>query len=250
MIKTLILLISVVAIVLGLVVALAGPGTRFGVWEYTTGLQILRSLALPLIVAAGLSVICVLVALFSARGIVLLPVLATLIAGGAAYAPIKMKSLAEANPFIHDITTDFTNPPPIIAGASAERKNPAAYVGDEPAPKSEMTTAEAQRDAFPDIETLVLTRSVDKIAADVSAVIEEMGMEIIDNTNTENGRLIEATYKSAWFGFVDDFVVRLDEDGDKTNVDVRSKSRVGVSDLGANAQRVRTFTEKLKAAAG
>ena len=60
---------------------------------------------------------------------------------------------------------------------------------------------------------------------------------------------IEAVATTFWYGFKDDFIVRLTPMSDGgTRIDVRSKSRVGLSDLGANAQRVRKFLESLKAA--
>ena len=75
-----------------------------------------------------------------------------------------------------------------------------------------------------------------------------MNMELLSATFVDDKWRIEATYKSRWFGFIDDFVVRLTPEGSMTRVDVRSKSRVGGSDLGANAARVRAFYEKLEAA--
>ena len=59
------------------------------------------------------------------------------------------------------------------------------------------------------------------------------------------GRL-EATARTRWFGFRDDVVVRVAADGTGTRVDVRSVSRVGRSDLGTNARRIRGFLEKLR----
>ncbi len=247
MLRSLILLVSLAAVGLALAIIAAGPGTRFGLWDYGTGLHIIRTAALPVLVAAGLSVVAFIVSLIAVREVALMTLLAAMMAGVAAYVPIKMKALFEANPIIHDITTDFSNPPPIIMGASFERKNPAVYVGDEKAPRSDITIAEAQREAFPGIGPLLLDGSIDANAEKVRHVIAAMGMVIISDASSEEGQLIEATYTSAWFGFVDDFVVRLQPDGSKTRIDVRSKSRVGLSDLGANARRVQEFFEKLEA---
>jgi len=246
MIRSLILLVSLVAVGLALAIASAGPGTRFGLWEYSTGLQIIRTAALPVLVAAGLSAVGFFVSLFAAREAALFALMAAAMAGGAGFVPIKMKQLVEANPFIHDITTDFSDPPPIVSGAEFERKNPADYVGDEKMYGSEITVAQAQRDAFPDIEPLLLDGAVDENAEKVRGVLEGMGMAILNDTPMENGRLIEATATSAWFGFIDDFVVRLRPDGSMTRIDVRSKSRVGMSDLGANARRVQGFFDELR----
>jgi uncharacterized protein (DUF1499 family) len=246
MLRSLILLVSLVAVGLALAIVAAGPGTRFGLWDYGTGLQIIRTVALPVLIAAGLSVAAFIISLIAVREVALMAFLAAVMAGTAGYVPIKMKAYFEANPIIHDITTDFDNPPPIIMGASFERKNPAEYVGDEKAPGGEATIAEAQREAFPDIMPLLLDGSIEDNAKNVRSVIAEMGMVILSDASSEDSQLIEATYTSAWFGFIDDFVVRLQADGEKTRVDVRSKSRVGTSDLGANARRVQEFFKKLQ----
>ena len=106
--------------------------------------------------------------------------------------------------------------------------------------------AEAQKAAFPDIQPLVVGTPMDDVAQAARKIIEEMNMDVLDET--EDGKIltIEAASTSFWFGFVDDFVVRIQPSSDNTRIDVRSKSRVGVSDLGANAQRVRTFVSKLE----
>lgn len=244
--KLLIWLISLAALGLALAIAVAGPGTRIGVWDYGTGLQIIRQAALPVMVAAGASVAAFVLALFTSRGLAVLPLIAAVTAGVAAMVPVKMKAAVDANPFIHDITTDFSDPPPIIIAANEQRNNPPEYVGDEPAPRSDMTTAEAQRNAFPDIETMHVAMSVEDAAARAKSVVTDMGMKLLSNGPINDEWMIEAADTSFWFGFVDDFIVRIRPDGDGAMIDLRSKSRVGVSDLGANAQRVRTFIEKFE----
>ena len=58
------------------------------------------------------------------------------------------------------------------------------------------------------------------------------------------GRL-EAVATTAWFGFKDDIVVRIAPAGDGSRVDVRSKSRLGLSDVGTNARRIRRFMARM-----
>ena len=62
----------------------------------------------------------------------------------------------------------------------------------------------------------------------------------------EEGRF-EATETSAFFQFKDDVVLRVrpSETGERSIVDMRSVSRVGISDLGMNAKRVRAFLADL-----
>ena len=71
-----------------------------------------------------------------------------------------------------------------------------------------------------------------------------MGWQIIDD-NKAAGR-IEATATTFWFGFMDDIVIRIRADGSGSRVDVRSESRVGVSDLGKNAERIAKFLAAMK----
>ena len=57
---------------------------------------------------------------------------------------------------------------------------------------------------------------------------------------------IEANEASRWFGFVDDVVIRVSADGAGSRIDVRSVSRMGRSDFGVNAGRVRAYLAALK----
>ena len=63
-----------------------------------------------------------------------------------------------------------------------------------------------------------------------------------------SGRVFEGVATSRIFGFKDDFVVRVRPDGTGSLVDMRSKSRDGKGDLGANAERIRSFLKELSAA--
>ncbi|MEL6360205.1 MAG: DUF1499 domain-containing protein [Pseudomonadota bacterium] len=250
--KLIIGLLSVIAILLAGTIFAAGPGTRLGVWGYEFGLGLLFTFGLPVVIATGGAVIALLLALIRERSMLVLALIALVLSGAAASIPLQMKKLADGNPFIHDITTDFDNPPAIIAAADLPRDNPAAYAGNEPAPKTdpEISTAEAQRQAFPDIQTIVFQGDLEAAREKTRAVLEEMKMEVLAegpvSEEPGSGWRVEATFTSTWFGFVDDFIVRLvpQEDG-TTLIDLRSKSRVGISDLGANAARVRTFRDRL-----
>ncbi|WP_428409494.1 DUF1499 domain-containing protein [Hyphococcus sp.] len=254
------LLLALAALGCAAAIALAGPGTQLGWWTWGEGLSLIRKVSAPvelgpvgvppILAAAVLAGVTGLATLFmSSRGIGLFALVAAAAAAAAMQVPLKMRAAFEANPFIHDVTTDFDNPPPIIAGADEERINPPEYVGDKMVPNSDKTVRQAQAEAFPDLKPKLVNASLDETAELVRIILRDMNMEQLDETLTDDGWLIEAAYTSRWFGFVDDFVVRLTPEGPRTRVDVRSKSRVGGSDLGANAARVRAFFEKLDAAA-
>jgi len=266
MISRIVGLFGLFALACALAIGVAGPGSRLGLWDWSFGLQLIRDISAPRAIAGGLS----LSPLFTGAGLALLggvvalvtknfraggfAILSALLAGGAAMVPLKMRAAFAANPFIHEVTTDFENPPAIIAAAGLPRKNPAEYRGADPVPQSTdgLTVAGAQRRAFPDIAPIVVVENLEGARAAARSVIADMGMEILaegpDGDQSGAGWRIEAVHTSAAFGFKDDFIVRLTplaQGG--IRIDLRSKSRVGGSDLGANAARVRDFSKRLSA---
>ena len=101
-----------------------------------------------------------------------------------------------------------------------------------------------QKAAYPDL-TAVITKAPKEQVFDLAkSTLESMGLEITD-ASPADGRL-EAVDTTLLYGFKDDMVVRVEESPEGTRVDVRSKSRVGRSDLGVNARRIRTFLTKLR----
>jgi len=145
---------------------------------------------------------------------------------------------ARGTPPIHDITTDPDNPPafvailPLRAGAA----NPSDYAGSE--------VAVQQRRAYPDIQPLVLRATAAEAFDRALAVVRDLGWEVVASDRSA-GR-IEAVDTTFWFGFKDDVVIRIAEIEGSARIDVRSKSRVGVGDVGTNARRVRTLLSRLR----
>lgn len=141
-------------------------------------------------------------------------------------------------PAIHDITTDIDEPPVFAAilPLRADAQNPPEYDGAD--------TARQQRAAYPDIVTLKLEKPLGEVFAAAEQLTGKLGWTIV-TADRAAGR-IEATDTTTWFRFTDDIVIRLTFDGSATNVDIRSKSRVGKSDMGANATRIRAFLNQLK----
>lgn len=238
--------VSLAAIAAALAIFVAGPGVRFGLWSVTAGLGVLLGAAIPVVALAVLSLIALATAYFKKKSHLLIAAIAFAVSGGASLVPILMASAASKVPSIHDITTDASNPPRIVAGALAERANPADYVGRDPAPGSTppMLISEAQTLAYPDIAPLEVEGSISEIAERAKGVVEGMGMAVIGEGDEPGIHTIEAVATSFWFGFKDDFVVRVSETGEgRARIDIRSKSRVGLSDLGANAKRIRDFVK-------
>jgi uncharacterized protein (DUF1499 family) len=155
----------------------------------------------------------------------------------AAYVPVTWRMAADTLPRINDVSTDTQRPPAFAV--LARQPGPAANGGDQP---GEATLA-AQRAGYPDIKPLVLKAPPAEAFGRIERVAQAMNWEIVASDPAQ-GRL-EAVATSLWFGFKDDIVVRVTAAGDGSRVDIRSRSRVGVSDLGANAQRIRQFFARL-----
>ncbi len=105
--------------------------------------------------------------------------------------------------------------------------------------------ADPQREAYPDLRTLTFDASPARVFEAALETARSMpGWEVVARGPRE-GR-IEATVATRWFRFLDDVVVRVRPWGGGSAVDLRSRSRVGRSDVGANAARIREFTGKLE----
>jgi len=230
-----------VAIAAAILVAGAGPAYRYGGVELGQAFQFLMWGVYAAAGAGALAVLWVVFALIgrSTNGLAAF-VLALLLAGGAAYFPLAMKAQGDAVPPIHDITTDTANPPPFVAIAPlrAESKNGVDYNAAE--------NAEAQQKAYADIQPLVTDVPPADMFKRAEATARAMGWEIVAAEAGE-GR-IEATDTTMWFGFKDDVVIRIVAEGSGSRLDIRSMSRVGKSDLGKNAERIRAFLTAVKAA--
>jgi uncharacterized protein (DUF1499 family) len=152
--------------------------------------------------------------------------------------PLSHLQQATSVPAIHDITTDTADPPQFRAVADARdaAMNTVAYPGNE--------TAAKQEKAYPWIEPLVVARGPDAVFRVAKALVQDRGWTL-QAAEPDTGR-IEATAVTFWYGFRDDVAIRIaPTDDGRTRIDVRSASRVGISDLGVNAERVRAVLDDL-----
>jgi uncharacterized protein (DUF1499 family) len=143
-------------------------------------------------------------------------------------------------PAINDITTDLVEPPNLL------------YAQGQPGNLGrDMVYPEAFKDGvrsgYPDLKPLALPEPPDEAFARALRLAQERpGWEV--GFVNGSGRVFEGVATSRIFGFKDDFVVRVRPDGTGSLVDMRSKSRDGKGDLGANAERIRSFLKDLSAA--
>ncbi len=136
-------------------------------------------------------------------------------------------------PMIHDITTDMDDPPDftMISSLRSPEENSLEYAGE--------SIAAEQRKAFPEIQALISEMSPLDAHAQALKTMDTLGWVVI--FSDESSGNIEAYDKSTVFGFIDDVVVRIRPAAQGSLIDMRSVSRVGEGDLGANARRIRHF---------
>lgn len=149
--------------------------------------------------------------------------------------PMQLKEQAQSVPAIHDITTDMQNPPAFkaLVAAREEAPNEVDYPGEE--------TARQQQAAYPQLKPITLNMPLADAINVAKATVQKRGWDIAATTDNT----IEATATTRWFGFKDDVVIRMTETGSGVQVDMRSASRVGKSDVGTNAERIQVFLEDL-----
>lgn len=168
--------------------------------------------------------------------LVTLTVVLAVAVSGAACATLR----GGATP-IHDITTDMNDPPafvdvlPLRAGAS----NSGIYGGS--------AVAALQLAAYPDIVPADLAMTPAAAFAKSHTIASKMGWALV-SVDSSSGR-IEATATTRWFRFKDDVVIRVRPREGGSRVDLRSVSRIGKSDWGKNAARIRDFIKRLRAPA-
>ena len=227
----------VAAISAVLLLLVSGLGYRFGWWPYRTGFDLLRWAGYVGIAAGALALVAL--AIPSVRlGWARLLAGALVVGIAVAFVPWQWQQRGQSVPRIHDITTDTSNPPQFVAvlPLRAGAPNTAAYGGKE--------IADLQQKAYPDIQPLMVSVPPGVAFGWAKDAAESMGWEIVA-ADPGAGR-IEATATTLWFGFKDDIVVRVSPADQGSRIDVRSVSRVGRSDMGTNAKRIREYLAKLR----
>lgn len=217
---------------------LSGLGYRLDLWDFRGGFKIFKWTFQLGIAAVVLSLVGLVIPSRKTGATMAMGLLGLIIGGVAVYVPWNWKQTLDAHPYIHDITTDLNDPPAfvVVVSVRGEGDHPVTYDGPE--------VAEKQREAYPELKSLVVSANSSTVFAAAKKVVDMMGMELVDAS--EGDMRIEATQTSFFYGFKDDVVVRIVATPEGTKVDVRSKSRVGRSDIGQNAKRIKSFLAKLE----
>ena len=245
------------AIFLPIFFAGAALGTKFGLWDYKFGLGTLIFAGAPILL--GLTALIALVALVmtlwkAPRTGWVKPLLALAVPVGIFAYLGSVAGVAGENP-IHDVATDTANPPVFSEALMAERakgeSNPindyATPLGETemwasaPEPLASKTHAGIIAEAYPDLGPILINAGdEDKAIEAIEAAMAAQGFANV-TANSEAGT-VEGVDETFWFGFKDDVIARVANG----RIDFRSVSRVGQSDLGANAKRIADLRAKVE----
>ena len=147
-------------------------------------------------------------------------------------------------PHLNDVTTDTEHPPEFAALARARPRaaNTVVYRGQ--------SSAVRQEAHYPEIQPMILDRPAEEVFEAASEAARRLKWRIAaEDAPQEDGTSghIEAEDRTLILGFIDDVIVRVENDSGTTRVDVRSLSRYGRHDFGRNATRVKEFYTELQA---
>ena len=206
-------------------------GSRFELWGLGTGFQFLQIGGWLAVIGAFCAAVAVAVAwrrhLPGDRRAAAVGLTICLLA--VAYVGLLRYSFASVPP-IHHVSTDVADPPQFIEvlGRRGTSSNPLEFDAESIAP--------LQAEFYPWVVPLTMQAKPEAVFSKALAVLEGMGFEIVAE-HPQQG-LIEATATTFWFGFKDDVAIRVRPHPQGAVIDVRSVSRVGVSDGGVNAKRI------------
>ena len=223
-------------------IILSPLGFRLGLWDVPFALrELLKYATYAALAGLALCIVGLLLAKLATPPISVGRAVAGLIISGlfAGYVVVQYNKV-QSLPYIHDITTDTTNPPAFVALADARKAAPNGldYKGAE--------IAEKQKQAYPDIGPMPSNLTPAELFVKAEAAARAAGWDIAA-ADVQAGR-IEATWTSLIYGFKDDMVIRITPAAAGSQLDMRSMSRMGLSDVGMNAKRIREFVASLKAA--
>lgn len=247
--------LALLAVILAAVAVLLGVGAAVGsgarLWSFQPAFTALRWAFFGAAAGGVLALIALVWGLFTRAGTVAISVVALILAGGTCGYLASWVGQASAVPPIHDVSTDLADPPQFATLPLRADNLEIVPDGDDPAlaalPPVERVQA-YQRRAYPELTTLTLPLPPAEALTAVEDLVRSRGWEVAAVDRAAG--TVEATDTVSLFRFKDDVVIRVRPAPGGSSVDLRSVSRVGVSDVGVNAKRVRAFLDDLRAAAG
>lgn len=233
------------ALVAAAVAAAAGPCFRYGLVGFDHAVTMLA-------VGAGIGVVASLFGVVGANLVrragryrdFLIGWVGVLIGAGTFTGVYSLYQKSHEVPPIHDVTTDPANPPAYVALLPEREASPNGAGYDA------ALNVPLQLQAYADLNRVVVAgRDVAQVFDIAVAVARAQGWRIAA-ADPAAGR-IEAVATSRWWGLKDDIVIRIVRTAEgNARVDLRSASRVGENDLGANAEHIRAYLADLRGRLG
>ena len=243
--------------VLPLLIALDGVlAARLGLADWRSGLDDLLLVWPFKIALVGMvgGVLALFVGLMVGIGKVWKRVLTSLLLPLAILAALfGVRSLSETYPPLHDVATDWSSPITLSPALMQARGPSADPVEEDPIIPStagaymNRRVAEVNLETCPAARPVLLAEPTDQAYERARAAIKAEGLELFSE-DPEGGRF-EAVATGLWLGFKDDVVVRVRPDPKGARIDLRSVSRQGQNDLGANCRRVAELTQAIRGGA-
>ena len=240
------LALSVGAVAAALIAAL---GAREGAWHFSTGFLFLRWAFFAAVAGGLLAIAAWVMARRAASSLAAVNLAALIIALLFAGYVASLAITARSVPPIHDVTTNLEEVPRFFRLSLRNDDFDVVPAQGDPrlmrmAPVERWRVLHAA--AYGDLRTAEVPWSVEETVRRAEALARDRGWEI---ASADPRGVVEATDTSTFFGFKDDVVIRVTPNpAGGSLVDMRSVSRVGVSDLGVNADRIRNFLADLRQA--
>jgi len=223
--------------ILSIVVGAVATKTGLLDWKLGFGLLTFRGPPMIAMLSVATGVIGLVVALMAGIKDLWLraaaPLVVTLVVMGGF---MGLRSVATSVPPIHDVATDWSEPLTFSEAVMASRGAGSNLVLPDPLAPDKSRVADVNAKACPEAKPAILAEAPAAAYDKVKAALLSVGLTVMTD-DAATGR-IEAVATSRLYGFKDDVVARVRAKDAGTQVDLRSVSRVGMSDLGANCKRI------------
>lgn len=238
------LLLSIGAVVLALFAAL---GSGWGLWHFQAGFEILRWAFYAAVAGAVLAISAWFMSRRGEGTLTVVNIIALVVALIFIGYLLNMVRISRSVPPIHDVTTNLDAVPRFFRLSLREDNFAMVPAQDDPR-LMRMSHVDRWRalheQSYGDLRTIRVPWDVPGTIKRAESLARERGWEV---ASADPRGVLEATDTSTFFRFKDDVVLRaVPNPAGGSNVDMRSVSRVGVSDLGVNARRIREFLADLQ----
>jgi hypothetical protein len=224
--------LAVIPLFLGFPIAVIAY--RLQLWSMGVSFQIIKYTGYVSIAVFLIAILVALFALFKkqkdvAKTCVVVALLLAIPVTGLSMQAAKGKSL----PFLHQVSTDTVNLPAfdVIIALRGEKSNPLDYDREK--------LALLQQAAYPELQSILSDLSVEQAFTKAVDTAMNLGWEVV--AKDKDRGMIEAVDTTLLWAFKDDVAIRVQLTDMGSKVDLRSISRVGGTDLGANAERIKKF---------